>query len=356
MATVTSRSKTAGDARAAQHARSLARNAMKEASDLTIRVLEGGKSPRPAKKKKRSAPAKTNDDASTENGAEAMVAPIGFRADVTPQLQSAAPAFGDVLRSLAHAAALTQTGLNESALASLKTLASQQVEIPVLIEQELDDYGVPTTATIRTQSVPLTSLIEPSRQMINELTVQMDMRVESFDATSGVKFNQNMASGGVSYKRHGFGFGTSVNNTNVNAQFSNLSNFSSGSVLVSMDISDDGGFEVPAPLEYGIGANLMINVLGVTQNVATSTATPPVTTVTRTATISVKQAKTDGSVVALGQGQYGLTVPPGLQFTQGATLQVSRNPATVSEPYEERTIYITMGPAGQLTKTVKIYL
>ena len=355
MATGTSRPKSTGDA--AQHARSLARNAMKEASELTMHVLEGGApSRRPAKKRKRSAPAKTKGDASIEIGAEAMVAPIGFRADVTQQLQSAAPAFGDLLRTLAHSAAVTQTALNESALESLKTLASQQVEIPVLVEQELDDYGVPTTATIRTQSVPLTSLIEPSRQMVNELTVQMDMRVESFDATSGVRFNQNMASAGVSYKRHGFGFGVSVNNTNVNAQFSNLSNFSSGSVLVSMEIGDEGGFVVPAPLEYGIGANLMINVLGVAQTVNTSTATPPVTTVIRTATISVKQAKTDGSVIALGQGQYTVAVPPGLQFTQGATLQVWRNPATVSEPYEERTIYITMGPAGQLTKNVKIYL
>jgi hypothetical protein len=338
--------------KAAQRARALERKTRNEASELTMRVLEGGRS-RPARTKKRSAPVKANAGTPMEIGQEAMVAPIGLRADVTPQLQRAAPAFGDVLRSLAHSAALTQTGLDEAALASVKTLSSQMVEIPVLVEQELDDYGIPTSATIRTQSVPLTSLIEPSRQIVNQLTVQMDMRVASFDATSGIRFNQNMASAGVSYQRHAFGFGTSVSNTNVNAQFSNLSNFSSGSVLVSMDISDQGGFQVPPPLEYGIGANLMVRVVGVTQSVTTSTATPPVTTVTRTATISVKQVKIDGSVVVLGQGAYNLVVPPGLQFTQGSTLQVTRNPAAATDAYEERTLYITL---GQLTKEVKFHL
>lgn len=48
------------DAKATQRARSLARNAMKEASELTIRVLEGGKAPRPSTRRKKASPPKAN--------------------------------------------------------------------------------------------------------------------------------------------------------------------------------------------------------------------------------------------------------------------------------------------------------
>lgn len=317
---------------------------MKEASELTMRVFEGGRAPSKRTKKR---------SKKSEDLAEAMVAPIGLKADVTPKLLRGAPAFGDVLRSLAHAAAVTQTALDDAALQSLQTLAAQPVEVPVLLEQELDDNGVPTNVTIRTESVPLTSIIAPSMQRVENLMVRMDMQVQSFDATSGIKFNQNMGSMGVTYKRHGLGLSASLNNTNVNAQFASLSDFSSGSVLMSMDIADRTGFQIPTPLEYGVGANLMIRLLGVTQTVSTSGTQPPVTTVTRTAELSVKQVRKDGTVVALNLGDYDVSVPPGLQFVQAATLKVSRNAASADEAYAERKIHIIV---GQLIKEATFYL
>lgn len=361
MASGTSKPRSTGSARAAKRARSLAHDAMKEANELTMRVLEGGKSPlaaRPAKVGARPA-GKTRrrksgaDNVSLMTAVSAQVAPIGLQADVTPKLRKAAPAFADVLRSVAHAVAVTQTGLDDAALESLKTLAGQQVEVPVLVEQTLDDDGVPTTVEITTAPVPLTSIISPSMQVVERMTLRMDMRVQSFDATSGIKFNQNMSSAGVSYSAHSFGFAVASNNTNINAQFSNLSDFSSGSVMMSMDIVDRTGFQIPTPLEYGVGSNLSVRLLSVTQTVTTSSTTPPVTTVTRTAELSVKQVKVDGSVVSLGSGDYEVTVPPGLQFVQGATLKVTRNPAAAADPYTERKLLVTV---GQLIKELTFFI
>lgn len=359
MAGVTSRPKTKTTG-SAKRARALAEDAIEQANELTMRVLEGGRSPRTKRAKgaarraarKGDAPAR-NGETSPDIGAEALVAPIGLRADVTPQLIKAAPAFGDVLRSIAHAVSVTQTALDDAALESLKTLAGQQVQVPVLVEQTLDDDGIPTTVEIKTESVPLTSIITPSMQQVDQLTLRMDMRVQKFDATSGIRFNQNMASAGVSYQGHKFGFGVAVNNTNINSQFSSLSEFSEGSVVVSMDIVDRTGFQIPTPLQYGIGSNLSVRLLGVTQSVATTTGTPPVTTVTRVAELSVKQVKLDGSVVDLVSGQYDVTIPPGLQFVQGPTLKVTRNPATATDAYEERKIYVTL---GQLIKEATFYI
>jgi hypothetical protein len=298
------------------------------------------------------------------------VAPIGLKADPTPQLQAAAPVFGDVLRSIGAAVAVTQTALDDTALESLKTLAGQKVDVPMLIEQTLLDDGTPDTSStgvkITTASMPLTSIVTPSMQQVDQMTLRMDMSVASFDATSGITFNQNLASAGASYSRGSFGFALSMSNTNVNAQFSNMSDYSSGSVLMSMDIVDRTGFQIPTPLEYGIGANLLVRLTGITQTSAPAPQTIPPTTptpppiITRTATLTVSKVTTAGAVVALNNGDYQVTVPPGLLPQESAstsanpgTLTISYNPAKPTDPYVERKGTIIL---GQLTKDFTFHL
>ncbi len=350
-------------ASAARRARSLSGNAVKTAQRLTLRVLEGGKSPLTVKRAGRTGRVTSKKQAANggPDAAMGLVAPIGLKADVTPQLRQAAPAFGDVLLSIGNAVQVTQTALDDTALDSLKTLAAQKVDVPVLIEQTLTEDGIPDTVKITTASMPLTSIISPSMQQIDQMTLRMDMRVQSFDATSGIKFNQNLASAGASYSRGSFGYALSMSNTNVNAQFSNMSEFSSGSVIMSMDIVDRTGFQIPTPLEYGIGANLLVRLTDVKQTLAT-TGTPPntVITITRTATLTVKKTTASGSPVDLNSGDYDVTVPPELQFVQGqintatsGTLTISYNPATASAPYLERKGTVGL---NQLSKNFSFHL
>jgi len=177
----------------------------------------------------------------------------------------------------------------------------------------------------------------------------MDMKVQSFDATSGVRFNQNIASAGVSYSGHSFGFAVAMNNTNVNAQFSNMSDFSEGSVNVSMDIEPRPDFEIPKPLQYGIGANLVLRLKSITQMASTN----PVG-FNRDVVLSIKLVKTDGSVVDLSAGQYSVTVPPGLllnTLTPGE-IKITRFCETATEPYVLGTATVTL---EQLSKQVSFY-
>ena len=355
MASVTSKSASNRSSRSEKRARALARAAMTDAGEITMRVLEGGQSSvaaRPAKAGARRTgqkrASKSGSGQTSPIASPRAAAPIGLQADVTPKLRTAAPAFADVLRSIAHAVAVTQTALDDTALESLKTLAAQQVDVPVLVEQTLDNDGIPKSVTITTASVPLTSIISPSMQVVEQMTLRMDMRVASFDATSGIQFNQNMASAGVSYSAHSFGFAVAVNNTNVNAQFSNLSDFSSGSVMMSMDIVDRTGFQIPTPLEYGIGANLMVRLESLTQTPAT-TGQQPLPAV-RKAVLSVKLVKTTGDVVPAAN--YTLTLPPGFGLTMTATgFELTRNLATEGDPYVEGKISIIL---GQLIKEITL--
>ena len=155
-----------------KQARSLARDAAKTAGSLTVQILGGAKPPR--------APRRAKGAAAPQKFATSTA-----QADATPQLTAAAPAFGDVLRSIGHAVAVTQTALDDAALESLKTLSAQNVDVPVLVEQFLLDNGEPGTVTITKAPMPLTSIIMPSMQQVEQMTLRMDMRVEKFDLKSG---------------------------------------------------------------------------------------------------------------------------------------------------------------------------
>jgi hypothetical protein len=367
------RRKSARTAAPENRARTLVRDATKEADRLTLHVLKtgrslvsGGQAAQAAQAAQTNKQKRAGESGSALPAAAlAQVAPIGLKADPTPQLQAAAPIFGDVLRSIGAAVAVTQTALDDTALESLKTLAGQKVDVPMLIEQTLLDDGTPDISPggvkITTASMPLTSIVTPSMQQVDQMTLRMDMSVASFDATSGIKFNQNMAGAGVGYSRGSFGFALSMSNTNVNAQFSNMSDYSSGSVLMSMDIVDRTGFQIPTPLEYGIGANLLVRLTGIAQtSAAGAQTTPPAPpnppTITRTATLTVSEVKRDGSVAALNSGQYDVIVPPGLlpvESASGGTLTISYNPAKPTDPYVERKGTIIL---GQLTKDFTFHL
>jgi hypothetical protein len=161
--------------------------------------LQGGKSSLPARRTGLAKRPKKQKRVAKTAARVSLAALAASKANVTPKLLAAAPAFGDVLRSIAHAVAVTQTALDETALESLRTLSAQQVDVPVLIEQTLDPDGKPKSVNIAKASVPLTSIITPSMQQVDQMTLRMDMRVQSFDATSGIQFNQNIASAGVSW-------------------------------------------------------------------------------------------------------------------------------------------------------------
>lgn len=338
-------SKSKRTRRSAKRVPSLTRD-VKTAHRLAINILEAGQSQLTtertpvAGRKIRGAKAGAGTVRKAAPQAAAAAAALG--ADVTPKLKAAAPAFGDVLRSIGHAVAVTQTALDENALESLKTLARQQVQVPVLVEQTLNNNGEPDSVTIVTAPMPLTSIITPSMQQVDQMTLRMDMRVESFSATSGIKFNQNIASAGVSFSRHSFGFAVAMNNTNVNAQFSNMSDFSSGSVMMSMDIVDRTGFTIPKPLEYGIGANVLLRLKSIEQNEVDDSFE-------RFAIVAVKLVKDTGLIEDLSG--YTPTLPPGLMpdTTTPGELKITRICATAAEPYLERKISVTF---GQLTKEI----
>jgi hypothetical protein len=345
MARTSAHKRSARPKSSASRAEAILQDTQKSATRLALRVLEGGK-PSTVRRGR-----KSRRNSTPVIRASAQVAPAGLQADVTPQLAEAAPAFGDVLRSFAHSIALAQTAMDDAALESVKTLSAQKVDIPVLIKQKLTEDGTPDSVEIQTASVPLTSIVMPSMQEVQQGTIRMDMRVQSFNSTSGVNFNQNMASAGVSYSGHGFGFAVAMNNTNVNAQFSNMSDFSSGSVMMSVDIVDRTGFELPVPAQYGIGAAIMVRLASVTQSTTTVGNTP---TTTRTATVTVKKVTTTGAVTDLPAAEMDASVPPGVQFTKSdGQLVMTLDVAGPAAPYVERKAVISF---GQLTKDVVFYM
>jgi hypothetical protein len=140
-----------------------------------------------------------------------------------------------------------------------------------------------------------------------------------------------------------------------------MSEFESGSVMMSLDIVDRTGFEIPEPLEYAVGANLLVTLNTVQQVLAATTGNPSATT--RTAEFTVQRLKTTGLVEMLSKtAPYKVVVPPGLrpvlgpdttENIQAGTLLIHRDCETPSDGYAERKISIVL---GQLSKDVTFYL
>jgi len=306
--------------------------------------------------RKRGAP---SADGAGARSANRSVAPVGMKADVTDKLTAAAPAFGEVLKSIGTAVAMTQAAMDDAALASLKDLARQTVDIPVIVEQSLDDDGLPTTTNIVTQKVTLASIIPPSMKQVERMTMRMDLTVGEFNATGGVKFNGTMARAGASVGFMRGNVNGEVASTSVRSEFQQLSEFATGSVSVAVEIGERTGFQIPTPAQYALGPQVRGAITASTQATTTS-GTPPLPETKRSVTMQFSIRLTNGTLkspIALTdleiQAPAGISVHAGSVAGSALTQTFERVVPTTGTAYVEREVRVTF---GQLSRTFKINL
>jgi hypothetical protein len=284
------------------------------------------------------------------------VAPPGMKANVTDKLQAAAPAFGEVLKSIGTAVAATQAAMDDAALESLKELAKQTVDVPVILEQLLDDDGLPTDTNIITEKVTLASIIPPSMKQVERMTMRMDLTVGEFNATGGVKFNSRMSTVGANFSFFNRGISAENTTTGVRSEFQQLSEFSTGSVSVAVEIGERTGFQIPTPAQYAIGPQIRGAITASAQTTPTAAAPEIRRSVTMqfsirliNGTLKTPIALTDVEI----QVPAGISIPAGTVSGSVLTQTFERVVPTLGTAYVEREVRVTF---GQLTRTFKISL
>src|SRR6185437_5934507 len=130
--------------------------------------------------------------------------PIGLTtgtlaADVSGQLQTVAPTFGQVLRSIGTGVADSQKALDAGVIDTVKDLANTNITVVTDVIQHLDDDGEPDPSQTQLVSTDLSVLnfFMPTIHEWKRVAVSMDLSVGAFDESDGLQFNAEQSGGGV---------------------------------------------------------------------------------------------------------------------------------------------------------------
>jgi hypothetical protein len=140
----------------------------------------------------------------TIDGALAMAAgPVGLAtgtldADVSSQLRTVAPTFGQVLASIGQGVADSQTALDNGVVETVSQLASTNITVVTDVIQHLGDDGLPDIARTQliTQDLSVLNFFMPTVHEWKRVIISMDLSVGAFDNEQAMMFHA---------KQHGFG-------------------------------------------------------------------------------------------------------------------------------------------------------
>jgi hypothetical protein len=130
--------------------------------------------------------------------------PVGFgtatlAADVSGQLRTVAPTFGQVLKSIGTGVAESQKALDHGVIQTVKDLADTEITVVTDVIQHLDDDGEPNPAETQLISTDLSVLnfFMPTIHEWKRVAVSMDLSVGEFNESDGVSFHAHQGSSGV---------------------------------------------------------------------------------------------------------------------------------------------------------------
>lgn len=235
-----------------------------------------------------------------------------MEADVSGEMASLAPTFGDVLLSIGMGVAQSQEALDNGLVETAKLLSQTDVTVVTDVIQELDDDGlpIPDHTELVQHDVALINFVNPTVHEWSHMALSMDLSVGEIDNETGFTFNRRqtssrVASGGLLW---GFvGFGLHSDRTNTTYRFGNTDqemDWSRGQVRMDALLRprDVRGF--PTPADVTIGPQIYFSQGSVVETVTGGVVTA------RTLDLLITVRKADGStnpsvVIELDTGQFG---------------------------------------------------
>jgi hypothetical protein len=120
-------------------------------------------------------------------------------ADVSGQLRTVAPTFGQVLKSIGTGVAESQKALDHGVIETVKDLADTDITVVTDVIQHLNDDGEPNPAETQLISTDLSVLnfFMPTIHEWKRVAVSMDLSVGAFNESDGVSFHAHQASSGI---------------------------------------------------------------------------------------------------------------------------------------------------------------
>jgi hypothetical protein len=239
----------------------------------------------------------------TLRGAAAMAAAVpagidtrSLAADVSGQLATVAPTFGQVLGSIGTGVADSQTALDKGVVDTVKALADTDITVVTDVIQHLGDNGLPDVAQTEliTQNLSVLNFFMPTVHEWKKVVLSMDLSVGAFDDEEGVSFNAEQSGGGVGgvglfWGFLGLGETTSFDNTQSGSRNTSQEvSWSAGQVRLDATLGPRTTGKLPVPDRVVIGPQITM-----AQGTVKDTTTAGVTK--RSVDVLITVLKRDGS-------------------------------------------------------------
>src|SRR6476661_8717121 len=120
-------------------------------------------------------------------------------ADVSGQLRTVAPTFGQVLKSIGTGVANSQKALDAGVIDTVRDLADTEITVVTDVIQHLNDDGEPDPAQTQLVSTDLSVLnfFMPTIHEWKRVAVSMDLSVGAFNEKDGVSFHAEQSGFGT---------------------------------------------------------------------------------------------------------------------------------------------------------------
>ena len=205
--------------------------------------------------------------------ASPLAAALAFRpadtpapADVSGQLATVAPTFGDVLSSIGTGVADSQSALDQGVIDTVNDLANTDITVVTDVIQHLDDDGLPDPSQTQLVSTDLSVLnfFMPTIHEWKRVAISMDLSVGAFDESNGLQFNAEQQGGGVGgvglfWGFVGIGYDYDYDNTQTFTEnHTQESSWSAGDVRLDAILGPRTTGKFPVPSQVSVGPQIVM--------------------------------------------------------------------------------------------------
>lgn len=207
---------------------------------------------------------------------------LGLGADVSGQLETLAPTFGDILSSVGIGVANSQAALDHGVIDTVNALSNTKITVITEVVEQLDDDGLPDVAQTQlvSQDLSVLNFVTPTVHEWKHVSLSMDMNVGAMDDETGVTYSVKEHSSGVGsvglfFGFVGLGYMSSSDSFRSMQQSSHReAQWANGTVQLDAILAPRRTTKFPVPASVQIGPQMFVSQGSVaeqkTNNVVTS--------------------------------------------------------------------------------------
>ncbi len=208
-------------------------------------------------------------DAEGGGGADGGLEAMDVATDVAGKLDSIAPTFGEILKSVGTGVAAAQRALDASVVATARRLADTKIDVVTDVIQRInDDTGLPEAPNPDTdlvkQQLSVLNFVTPTVHEWKYVALSMDLTVAGFNEKTGMSFNSFSMRAGQGSAGAYLGF-VGVGSTSLNSDFSTVratiereSEWAEGQVQLDSLLAPRRTTKFPVPASVEVGPQIFV--------------------------------------------------------------------------------------------------